>query len=373
MWLFRRVHTGLAGWLAGWLKLPAVSFAVPHKRALASSGRLDTESCTQPNAYASALPSCTCPACRLQKERVAAEAAAAEGRGRADAELEVARQEVVVAQQLLQAAKVRCCRLLLHARQAALALGHVPHGPPQCPQSCSITHAMCPTATTTRPGRHPNATQDDALRLEGELRDYKARAHALLKAKETELRSARDIVRCVRDGAAGFGRRWGWWDGDSSWLGDCGILWAAGGLWLLPACQLPMPCCVQVFRPTCVWCCPPMLVRTSGRRCTAQQLRQRHVPHSQSSSMQQLWRRWRSCRPAWQRRLLPSPPSMSRSWRSCGKRRMQQHRAQMLLSGAWEPLVQLRGLPCMQQLFGADCMCMPRLCSRVGRDILTNN
>ena len=37
--------------------------------------------------------------------------------------------------------------------------------------------------------------QEDGRKLESELRDYKARAHALLKAKETELRAARDIVR----------------------------------------------------------------------------------------------------------------------------------------------------------------------------------
>ena len=42
------------------------------------------------------------------------------------------------------------------------------------------------------------APQDDCQRLEGELRDYKARAHALLKAKETELKVARDIVRWAR-------------------------------------------------------------------------------------------------------------------------------------------------------------------------------
>ena len=33
--------------------------------------------------------------------------------------------------------------------------------------------------------------------MEVELRDYKARAHALLKSKETELKAARDIVRWV--------------------------------------------------------------------------------------------------------------------------------------------------------------------------------
>lgn len=40
--------------------------------------------------------------------------------------------------------------------------------------------------------------QDDCRKLETELRDYKARAHALLKSKENELKSARDIVRCAK-------------------------------------------------------------------------------------------------------------------------------------------------------------------------------
>jgi hypothetical protein len=42
--------------------------------------------------------------------------------------------------------------------------------------------------------------QDDCRRLEQELREYKARAHALLKSKENELRAARDMVRCVGHG-----------------------------------------------------------------------------------------------------------------------------------------------------------------------------
>lgn len=54
------------------------------------------------------------------------------------------------------------------------------------------------TPTPAAPLPPPRAfitAQDDCARLEGELRDYKARAHALLKAKEGELKAARDIVR----------------------------------------------------------------------------------------------------------------------------------------------------------------------------------
>lgn len=39
------------------------------------------------------------------------------------------------------------------------------------------------------------AAREEAARLEAELRDYKARAHALLKAKTTELQSAKDVAK----------------------------------------------------------------------------------------------------------------------------------------------------------------------------------
>ena len=50
---------------------------------------------------------CSFPARRLQREKQAAEVAAAESRGKAAAELEALRQEAAAAEQRLQAAKVR--------------------------------------------------------------------------------------------------------------------------------------------------------------------------------------------------------------------------------------------------------------------------
>lgn len=50
---------------------------------------------------------CSFPAHRLQREKQAAEVAAAESRGKAAAELEALRQEAAAAEQRLQAAKVR--------------------------------------------------------------------------------------------------------------------------------------------------------------------------------------------------------------------------------------------------------------------------
>lgn len=63
-----------------------------------------------------------------------------------------------------------------------------PHAP--CSQLAPCSEPTCCPATSA-------PTQGDCKRLEGELRDYKARAHVLLKAKETELKAARDIVRCA--------------------------------------------------------------------------------------------------------------------------------------------------------------------------------
>ena len=42
------------------------------------------------------------------------------------------------------------------------------------------------------------AAQQAVQRLEAERQDYKARAHVLLKAKEKELRTVKDVVRCER-------------------------------------------------------------------------------------------------------------------------------------------------------------------------------
>lgn len=79
--------------------------------------------------------------CRLQKERREADMRAAEERGKAAAELELLRSEAATAEARLAAAR------------------------------------------------------EDVRRVETELRDYKSRAHALLKAKETELKTARDVAR----------------------------------------------------------------------------------------------------------------------------------------------------------------------------------
>lgn len=51
------------------------------------------------------------------------------------------------------------------------------------------------------------AARDEAQRAEAELRDYKARAHALLKAKSTEIQSAKDVAREELQAALGEAER----------------------------------------------------------------------------------------------------------------------------------------------------------------------
>ncbi|KAL4857882.1 UDP-glucuronosyltransferase 3A2 [Chlorella vulgaris] len=83
----------------------------------------------------------------LQKEKLQVELASAESRGQAVAELEALRAKADSAEQQVQAAK------------------------------------------------------DECRKVENELRDYKARAHALLKSKERELKAARDIAREEYEGS----------------------------------------------------------------------------------------------------------------------------------------------------------------------------
>ena len=62
------------------------------------------------------------------------------------------------------------------------------------PRAHTLTHTLLCADVAAAEARL-GAAQQSVARMEAELRDYKARAHALLKAKETELRAAKDIVR----------------------------------------------------------------------------------------------------------------------------------------------------------------------------------
>ena len=58
---------------------------------------------------------------------------------------------------------------------------------------CSVPRRPAQTAACER---RLAAVRAEAAALEAELRDYRARAHALLKAKDGDLRAAKDSARC---------------------------------------------------------------------------------------------------------------------------------------------------------------------------------
>lgn len=147
--------------------------------------------------------------CSLQKDKLAAEEAEAERLRSSAAETATLRAEASAAEQRVQAAQVplstgssrsvpNSSASLLFCKATPLPK-HEACGPGSMP-SLSPSIKARPPALFTNPVLStcsPFCVQDDCRRLEQELREYKARAHALLKAKENELRAARDMIKCA--------------------------------------------------------------------------------------------------------------------------------------------------------------------------------
>lgn len=159
--------------------------------------------------------------CRLQKEKQAAELAAAEERGKASAELLQLKSEVRCARctaLLSPGAAIMCTILHLHLPVCLCSGCVVTHQSPLlqlCPSPARPTPSLPPRPCTHNQHTPPHtsrpcvpqvraaeqrvaAAQEEVGRLERELREYKARAHALLNAKAAELRSAKDEARWAR-------------------------------------------------------------------------------------------------------------------------------------------------------------------------------